>query len=375
MAMLRRIFGRKEAPQEAQPEIANIQPTPIAAAPIQIIEKKRKRKPKAERRTISRDLSELLDSLEISFDALQLPSETFSHLPASEIKGLKASSPLVSLSPVRSDALTVDRSAGLPFCFVVASPTEQHDVPDGYLSPDFFYATKVKKTPWNVTKVGGDVYRMGLAWRTSEKKHVWGAFWVGVQQDGSVRVAHELHDAKVRVGHGEYARRQWVASSWRTEDKDPITPVINCFCAALQAYQERGSKWNVGVRKGGKRLVFLVDQKDTSAFFRSRDKTALTEGGKRRPIIHYVRPHTQKHGEKIVEIPEHIRGLRSFTWKGYECAITAPQFHVHSAIGLELAGEEYLEDDMPDGTVGLQDIGVKIADLEDYHQKKKKRAA
>ena len=76
----------------------------------------------------------------------------------------------------------------------------------------------------------------------------------------------------------------------------------------------------VTAEKGGVAAVFSVNVHRTAYFFQDRDYH-LTEGGTRKKIFHFVRPHVRSDG---VTVKAHFRGERSFDWAGYKINITVP---------------------------------------------------
>lgn len=387
-----RLFGRpRDIPVLVAPlpEHQAIEPDQ-AIRPVQETPPSRPKKQRI--KSARHDMGSLLDSLAETFKHLDsgIDSYTFSRMLKSEVEGLKKCAPLVTSKSLfqQPDPLTkIDPKRGLPAYFVVAMNSGHDDEKSETLEPDFAFGMRVKKAPWNVTRMTGTIYNFGLAWRVGAGKHLWLGYWLAIRKDGTIQVAHELHDVNrsypVRQTDGKkthtttrnYTTRTWEYSSWRAGSENAHDSVVHCFCAALDVYQTRNEKWNVGVSKGSKRLVFLIEQQDAKHYFKNRKK-AVTVNGKTKPIIHFVRSHTQTHGDKVVEIPEHIRGLREFDWNEYRCAITAPKFHAYLSTTLELDAD-YLpeEDEDPAKNLSIGALADMMNDLEDKDNKRIKRAA
>jgi hypothetical protein len=187
-----------------------------------------------------------------------------------------------------------------------------------------------------------------------------------------VKVADELQPQYVKVGKEYYTKNVWEKSAWHGPQANRESAVRHCFCESLLRYQQRKSKWNIGVSNRKKRIVFLIPDNEAKDYFRGRQKVA-NDKGRTRPIIHFVHAHTQNHGGKLVEIPEHIRGLREFDWSGYHCTITAPDFHVFNSLEFGSAAETSLDDALPAGMLGIGELGEILNGLEDQGQKRKKR--
>ena len=362
-------FARKSKsePQTVQmPEIEVVQP--VIAAP-------RKKREKSNRK----NMADLLESLSETFKHLDFDIDgvSFERMLKSEVIGLKKCSPLVVeksfFYDVGKEKTTVNPKLGLPTYFVVAVNRGSDNDKKDTLEPDFAFGMRVRKPPWNVTRLTGQVYLFGMAWRVNGK-HMWLGFWLSVRDDGTIQVAHELHNVNVPVSGSSYTKRTWEPSSWHGPSQDRVLAITSCFCDTLSTYQTRKDKWNVGVSNGKRRLVFLIEQPDAKHYFKNRRKT-VTVNGKTKPIIHFVRAHTQQHGDKIVEIPEHIRGLREFDWNEYHCTITAPKFHTFLSSDFELAAD-FVDEDVVSSDksrwLEIGDLADKMNDLEDNNKRRRR---
>lgn len=331
---------------------------------------KKRREP---RKTNNKTLGELLKNIDATFKELEFDIDdvTFYSMLKTDVIGLKKCSPLITLTTFHDTPQafdTVDLSKGLPTYFVIAVNKGEASNQD-YLSPDFCFGMKVKKVPWNVTRLTGTVYLYGMAWRDG-KKHVWQGFWLSVLPDGSIKVADELKNKYVKVKDGYFTQRAWEKSSWSTTHKDREMVVRHCFCETLTRYQTRNDNWNIGVSNGKKRITFLIPDNEAKSYFKDRVKTK-TGTGKTKPIIHFVQAHTQRHRDKTVDIPEHIRGVREFDWENYHCTITAPAFHKILSSDFEEAGEYVLDEDLSNKLISIGTLAEKMNSLEDAGYKRK----
>ena len=93
------------------------------------------------------------------------------------------------------------------------------------------------------------------------------------------------------------------------------------FCDSV-ARMERAnySPIRVAVSKGNFTAVFGVALKRLGYFFQDRDIELYDSGVKKR-IFHIVRAHTRSDGTVV---PFHWRGIKEFTWAGYEVKFTVP---------------------------------------------------
>lgn len=101
----------------------------------------------------------------------------------------------------------------------------------------------------------------------------------------------------------------------------------------------REDRWSVAVTKGRRRVTFSVDPSETKTFFKDRQKTAIARDGKAKRIIHLVGSHTRKTKRGQTAVKQHIRGIRSFAWRGYQCDVTAPRFNGYLASSFDIEAE------------------------------------
>jgi hypothetical protein len=350
-----------EVPEVPAAEAASVRPTAAT----------RRRKSRA------RTLGGLLDSLDTTFASLTRTASPGSFTNAELRTGLRNLGPYVPLNGrellagVRLEITDATKFSTLMF---VARNMGEHNNEE-WLYPDFVYASRLKKLPWDVQPLPGISYECGLAVRASAKKLWWVGFYVTIDPiTGAVSACHQLLQDRVTIKNGEYTRKRWgvspyAAAEWGKNDDERNEALANIFANLFRFWHEKDSMWSVSVRKGGKRVTFCVPQDETKTYFSDRDKTALTSAGKRRPIMHFVNEHQRVVDDgKLATVRSHIRGLRRFDWKGYECAITAPQFHRFNSLSFDLAPrlmEDMDEEDRAQKLITADRLGRIIADAED----------
>lgn len=359
------------APQEA-PAVAN------PAKPL-IEEEEAQAPDKPENQKRRPNLRQILDDLDNTWDNLARATKSIEDLPAlrnREISGLKRLGPLVLSEQMPDEVAAFDPAfEKLPTTMFVAT-NDGGQTKDDNLAPDFIYAIKIKKAPWMVAKRSGRPYMMGMGWRTSKGSLMWGTVYAYVD-GGKIYPAHWLCDSSVSVPGGSYSKKTWEVASWRREQPSKVVEVV--FSQLIAAYQKRFDKWNVSVNKGGRRATFLIDKKDTAYAFKDRTGTALAKDGKRKRIIHFVRSHEQNRADgSVVHVPEHIRGIRDFTWNAYKCFVTSPQHHTFLSASLDLPADDCnIADDesMPEGTLDLHQLADRLVNNEDVNNRRRKKAA
>ena len=136
------------------------------------------------------------------------------------------------------------------------------------------------------------------------------------------------------------------------------------FVASHEWWSERDNRWNVVVKKNGERVTFGVNNDQTPYYFKDRDKSIRTPTGQAKKIVHYVKEHERKYGDKTTTVKEHIRGLQEFEWPG----INAPLFHQNFRQKQRTAFTAPAIDDEDDDTsniIYLSKLGKVLADSEE----------
>jgi len=206
--------------------------------------------------------------------------------------------------------------------------------------PKFLYFVKYKTPPPEVQPTtGGDVYKMTIWWdrpydqrkKIRTKGGIPEEYAVFVSQSGDdVHVLPMCKTEMVRIhsrkdGDFHIPKRCWTIPrhyvNWAMKNgTDANTLLSGIFIdAAHSIEQAQYSMARISVHKDDLTAVFGVNVKRLPYFFQDRDIT-LTEGGRKQRILHIVRPHMR--GNKAVKF--HFRGLREFTWAGYQVEITIP---------------------------------------------------
>ena len=321
---------------------------------------------------------ELLDHLECTFDAYKV--STYSGggwLTQDEIIGLKklgahVPNPWQAKWVDDMDKLKVDVT-NLPAMMFINVPSK-HDDKSKHMYPDFIFGIKYKKLPWNVEKISGVPYKMGMAYRM-EKKLFWICVWVVVKRDGSYEFCKERSTKPVYVTRGKnkgygYDKKAFVKGALIEEDGESEEAerkrelnARNAFKWMIDWWQGRTERWSVAVKKSGDRVTFAVDKSLTKKYFADRDKTIKTASGRNKKIVHYVKEHERDYKGKKTIVKEHIRGVSKFTWNGYECLVTAPEFHSLPTAQFNVGAEDV--EQLTEGYVSASKVGHILASAEE----------
>jgi hypothetical protein len=323
-------------------------------------------------------LGELLDNLDCTFKAYKTPTIFGGWLSRDEIQGLKklgAHVPNPWLMPTykQHEEIKVN-TKNLPGMMLVSIPIseEEHKISnkkDSVLA-DFMFGIKCKKLPWNIQKIDGIPYKIGMAYRM-EKKFFWICAWLVVHEDGSFEFCKEHTVKTIYVTKGKNKGRKYDKKIFKDGaliEKDDIKDrefTAKCtFKGMVDWWQDRQNSWSVAVKQKNERVTFGVDKLLTKKYFVDREKTVKTITGQNKKIIHYVREHDRYYGDKKTTVKAHIRGLNEFTWKGYQCLVTAPEFqtlvtsefNVSAEVDVEKITKEY---------VSTSQVGAWLAEEEE----------
>ena len=321
----------------------------------------------------SKTLSDLLDNLEYTFDAMKIDYQQMSFMGKKEVEGLKKFGVSVipnSLSNVIRSS-QINEGVGLPTIIFLAH-TDGVNGDEKIMFPDFFFAIKQKKCPWYVAKKTGSIYSCGFGYRdVVDKKIFWASFYVSIK-DGEVFPTHYLAHTPINTPKAAYIKKEWQLSSWKnfSEEEDNESAAVTSMVAHhFNLWGSRRAMWSTTVEREGNRAIFYVDPKDTKAFFKNREKT-VTENGHTKRIIHLVEEHERKNSSgNISVVSEHVRGENKFSWNRFNCSVASPVHHMD--VRRFNAAAEAHDEDAREGYLHLPQLaemlhsksGVKIKDL------------
>ena len=330
--------------------------------------------------SFAESFSELLSSLKLMFELIQLPTR-MSWIGADERigfsrLGIYIPHPWEFSEIPEGEAVVVEGVDNLPAMMAVAFP---HENTEDKISPHIFFCLKISKLPMGVEPLPGQPYRFGEVVEL-DGKLLWLVMHVVIDKTGKVSVCREMRKTEVAVKRRpprhdrdctHYVKR-WSGNPammypHEMENKD-LQKVLHHYKVIFKNVfdwwtQRKDRSWNVSTKLGKRRLVFSLDRMDTKKYFADRDLTVKTENGNRKKIIHFVSEHERTIKDKKVVIKEHLRGLNKFTWNGYDCVVTAPKFSRLNTVVFDLAPEQE-EDLMPLVNEDAKLIGMtKVAEI------------
>lgn len=239
--------------------------------------------------------------------------------------------------------------------------------------PKFMYFVKYELPPPGVQPIaGGDIYSLTIWWDRPGKKCKHGipqSLPIFISRDGkTVRALKMLKTdwISIRSKRGRFSvpSRQWHIPKdyrqWAKQHEEEVHHFLTRLFIESIAQSENShmSMTRIAVTKDRMTAVFSVNIRRTAYFFQDRD-ISVTQSGTRKPVFHLVRPHVRKDGTTV---KMHFRGIRDFTWAGYDVHISVPGLD-HADINqfeIGVVDEAGLEDKA--GMITLEQLGTELAD-------------
>jgi hypothetical protein len=222
--------------------------------------------------------------------------------------------------------------------------SEQYEEKSKSVVIKFVWYTRYKNPPATVQRMQGEgsMYRVSVYWDKPALHKKTGRvteYPVWVHPNGKVTVLRVRCTKTNRIQHRKGHSRGRVTviemSKWgipfffhdwgRQNDMTAEAIMRLTFLNAARAIETtQTSMIRVSASKGAETAVFAVDTLQTPNFFSDREPI-IDADGKTKRIFHIARTHprTRENGH-VTPIKTHFRGLRNFTWNGYQIAITVP---------------------------------------------------
>lgn len=359
--------------------------TSVKTTPDVVPEKKPEpRKPRKYNKEKLQDFSELLDKLEHTFNNVKLPTMNGSWIAKDTVVGLKKLGVHVP-NPLHmywdNEEKLVDVTKPLPAIMCISQSSERTVNTQKRFYAKFIFAIKMNKLPWHVSKATGVPYQFGMSF-DMDGKLLWVNMYITInRKTGVITFCDELktrpHTVPAKSSNSRKANgkstvfytKSWGPAEYLEDEERSINEckVIaqNYFVAMHDWWSERDIRWNVVVKKNGERVTFGVNNDQTPYYFKDRDKTIRTPTGQAKKIVHYVKEHERKYGDKITVVKEHIRGLQEFEWAGYQCSVISPKLQAKTAANFTLPSEDVEVDDDASNVVYLSKVGKALADSEE----------
>lgn len=350
-------------PESAPP--SSTEPEPVEQAPAPTVEPSTppivQRRPRARSsrrltqiRPDAKTLADLLDDLDATFTSMRIPDMKRSRLSKTDVTAIHKLGIFVPTpwKVERLDDPTLPPETPMPLlCSALMSRPDQypkhcldlHGKPVDVIWPRFAFALKIAGIPPGVERIAGTAYEFGHCFELQgeEKPDPNGParlFWIFahivVRPDGRLAVPSEytpanatIHHRRGPQRHSTIHRHRWMTPEIFAPEPDidrtateRQTHMLCIFRQLILWWNDRPNHWSVGVRRDDKRITFTIDRRHTAAYFENRERQ-VTENGITKKIIHYVAPHTRANGSPV---RAHVRGLREFDWRGFHCAVVAP---------------------------------------------------
>ena len=347
---------------------------------VKIEPKKKQRKKYTSHKEERETFVELLDTIEDTFENYKLPTMSASWVSRDSIIGLKklgshVPNPFLLSWDYEEKKIKLDGIEKLPALMCISIKKMEIE---GKVCPSFMFAIKHKKLPWYVAYNPGIPYEFGMAYPI-EGKTFWTRVFLTVNRHtGSITSCDERIVKKSVIptktlrgkhSHGQTAvvsNIQFSSPSFFEDEGKSIEErrimTKNMFRQMFEWWIKRDERWNVVVKKNGERLTFGVPNDQTKNYFKDRDRV-ITESGNSKKIIHYVKEHERVYGDKTTTVKEHMRGLKEFSWKGYQIQVVSPKFEQKTSAIFTAPAQEIEE--QATNVIYLSKLGKLLADMED----------
>ncbi len=282
---------------------------------------------------------------------------------------------MMMMSPERKDPVKVE--------FVKA----RKEVSDERMTPSFAYFRKMKPMP-HVQRIAGegDIYEMTLMFadflgrerEVKAKKKINSPkgdlsaplYWFcHVSPQGKLKLLKVERPAgrkphpRGRKGLQVWRSPRWEQSrsiemlfgdrgneSWK-EDETITEYAASTLRWLAQAVDQSSAGFLVRAKKNGVVATFAIDMLRSPYFFKDRE-VVVNKDGKKKKIFHIVRTHERHLRDgKVTDVKSHFRGLRKFTWNGYEIVVSMAGTHHGDMLDFRAEGIEVGDTEPHDSTM------------------------
>lgn len=117
----------------------------------------------------------------------------------------------------------------------------------------------------------------------------------------------------------------------------------------------------VRATKGKRTMSFSIDMERAPYFFKDRLKT-VNRNGKTKPIFHIVRGHKRRVAGREIHVKMATRGLRRFSWNGYNVSISLPGKSHNLTMGAELEAVDDGSMEVGKAYLDSNEVGRRVAE-------------
>jgi hypothetical protein len=233
-------------------------------------------------------------------------------------------------------------------CMAVAISSKDIEAEKGRDStgPRFLYFMRVEPgtVPCTVEHVeGGTIYVVTFyydlpddkSWKSGAKADI----FLHIDDQCHIRVLRTMAVTLKRIKHkrgwprtseiptGLHLELPHVVVEWYEKFKHKGFTSVDDYIAHIFSMfievHDRPGMLRVACTKGHLTATFTIDIERTPYFFADRNAT-FNQNGQKKRIFHIVRAHSRKDGRRV---RIGFRGLRRFTWNGYDVNVTVPGLH------------------------------------------------
>jgi hypothetical protein len=212
----------------------------------------------------------------------------------------------------------------------------------------YFY--RFEKIPSYVEKTSGTVYEVGVLHCIKEENlSKLSKFWVSVEGTKVRKLKARLPHVQILPGGAAITHTRWqypqdlreLDKAWNFNEETINISPEQIFSWAVETYQNNLMDIRIRVSKNNLVGAFSVDMLRLPYFFKDRDHVIVNNKKKR--IFHIVRTHRRVLSEgRETNVKCHFRGLRKFSWNGYNINITVPGLHHNDPLDMPFGAIDIL---------------------------------
>ena len=212
-------------------------------------------------------------------------------------------------------------------CHYPTLPEDKEIEARGKAPAKFLFFKKMKR-PYNVQPSNDTVFIMTAIFEREKRQGVCDVY-ISVDNEGEVKPLKMCQPQYLpfkKQGDGAW-RMKW---DWPEDLKmvaqcngyDPYTMARSLFITTTNVSMTSSSGITVRAKKKKDVATFAIDMLRTPYFFADRDKV-VDDKGQTKKIFHIVRGHYRQSTDgAATHVKTHFRGLRRFTWSGYQVLVS-----------------------------------------------------
>lgn len=337
--LVRRWFGI-EKPQRAAPAPEERQSEDSAEGIESSRDQPQRDTRELEKRYTQKSFNEMLNSLDASADMVQRIMRPGRTTGGKVMETIGATIGPIVLRPNQLELVSeLDRTQvhSLPsFGLIAMTPGEENTFKSTWFLPSMLGWYRIARG-WPGVEVWGEHEQGVMFARLYEVAHrkrrgKWTRIWeeLPVAFNPATKQVRQLRSLQYKQWRDKYGqihtRKFWGVKPMFEKrpgvEEEPFGP-FSFLCFAVNSWAQRDMSWQVIMKKGGRRITWLIEQNEAKLWFKNRI-TVPTTDGRRKRILHEVVAHERKTVGGVTFVRPHLRGEQNFKWRGHDVTLAIP---------------------------------------------------